>query len=75
MSVAPLRADVRRLLRGPLYSVSHLEAILALRRLAPAGGHLTELAATAAARLAEGASACVAPARARAGRRRTLRRS
>jgi hypothetical protein len=48
MTVAPLRADVRRLLRGPLYSVSHVEAILALRRLAPAGGHLTELAATAA---------------------------
>jgi hypothetical protein len=47
MSMTPLRAEARLLLRGPLYSVSHVEAILALRRIAPAAGRLTELVATA----------------------------
>jgi hypothetical protein len=46
VSIAPLTADARLLLRGPLYSVTHVEAILALRRLAPAPGRPTELAAT-----------------------------
>ena len=47
VAMAPLTPDARLLLRGPLYSVTHLEAILALRRLAPAGSRPTELAALA----------------------------